>query len=115
MSVDVTVSATRVKPRKSFWFDVAVRNGGPSTTSASLAVQLSGQPTGLSVNDTRCSVGSSTVSCSFGTLLAGSAATVRVAGTAPSKGTLSASATVDGAASDPNAANDTDSASIQVR
>jgi hypothetical protein len=115
MSVDVTVSAARVKPRKSFWFDVAVRNGGPSATSATLAVQLGGQPTGLSVNDARCSVGGSTVSCSFGTLLAGSALSVRVAGTAPSKGTVSASATVDGAATDPNPANDTDSASIQIR
>ena len=115
MSVDVTASATRVKPRKTFWFDVAVRNGGPNTTSASLAVQVGGQPTGLSVNDSRCSLTGSTVSCSFGALASGSTVTVRVVGTAPSKGTLSASATVDGAASDPNAANDADNASIQVR
>ena len=115
MSVDVTASATRVKPRKSFWFDVVVRNGGPNTTSASVAVQLGGQPAGVSVSDSRCSLTGSTVTCSFGTLATGSAVTVRIAGTAPSKGTLSASATVDGAASDPNAANDADSASIQVR
>ena len=55
------------------------------------------------------------MSCNFSGLATGSTATVRVAGTAPSKGTLSASATVDGAVSDPNAANDTDSASIQIR
>jgi Domain of unknown function DUF11/FG-GAP-like repeat len=115
MSVDVTASATAVKPRKSFWFDVAVRNGGPSLTSASLAVQVAGQPSGLSLSDSRCSLTGSIISCSFLSLSAGSTVTVRVAGTAPSKGTLSASATVDGAANDPNAANDADSASIQVR
>jgi uncharacterized protein DUF11/VCBS repeat protein len=115
MSVDVTASATRVKPRKSFWFEIAVRNGGPNTTSASLAVQVGGQPTGLSVSDSRCSLTGSTVSCNFLSLSSGSTVTVRVAGVAPSKGTISASATVDGAASDPNAANGADSASIQVR
>jgi hypothetical protein len=78
-------------------------------------VQLGGQPAGVSVNDSRCSLGGSTVSCSFTGLAPGSTVTVRVAGTAPSKGTLSASATVDGAANDPNAANDADSASIQIR
>ena len=115
MSVDVSGSDARVKPKKGFWFDVAVRNGGPDPTSASLVVQLAGQPTGVSVGDSRCSLAGSTVSCNFSGLATGSTVTVRVAGTAPSKGTLSASATVDGAVSDPNAANDTDSASIQIR
>ncbi len=115
MSVDVTGSAARVKPKKGFWFDVETRNGGPDTTSASLAVQLGGQPAAVSVSDSRCSLVGSIVSCTFSGLAAGATVTVRIAGTAPSKGTLSASATVDGAASDPTAANDTDSASIQVR
>jgi len=115
VSVDVTASATKVKPRKSFWFDVAVRNGGPSATSATLAVQLGGQPTGASVSDSRCSLQASTVSCTLGALASGSIVTVRIAGTTPSKGTLSASATVDGAATDPNPANDADTASIQIR
>jgi hypothetical protein len=113
--VDVTSSAPRVKPKKGFWFDVAVSNAGPDATSASLVVQLGGQPTAVSVNDSRCSLAGSTVSCSFSALSVGSTATVRISGTAPSKGTLTASATADGAASDPNAANDTDVASIQIR
>jgi hypothetical protein len=113
-SVAVTPSASRVKPRKGFWFDVVVRNGGPATTSASLSVQLGGQPTGLSVNDSRCSLTGATVGCSFAGLAAGSTVTVRVAGTAPSKGSISASATVSGTASDPNPANDAASASIEV-
>ena len=115
MSVDVIGSAARVKPKKSLWFDVTVRNGGPDTTSASLVVQLGGQPTGVSVGDSRCSLEGSTVSCNFNGLAKSAAVTVRVVGTAPTKGTVSASATVDGAASDPNAGNDTDSASIQIR
>ena len=115
VAVDVTASAARVKPKKSFWFDVAVRNGGPDPTSASLVVQLGGQPTGVSVSDPRCSLGGPTVSCSFIGLAVGSTVTVRVIATAPSKGTLSASAVVDGAANDPNASNDADSASIQIR
>jgi uncharacterized protein DUF11/VCBS repeat protein len=115
VSVDVTASGSRVKPRKSFWFDIAMRNAGPDSASASLVVQLGGEPTGVSVNDSRCSLGGSTVSCSFTGLAPGSTVTVRLAGTAPNKGTLSASATVDGAANDPNAANDADSASIQIR
>jgi hypothetical protein len=115
VSVDVMPSAPRVKPKKSFWFDVAVSNLGPDTTSASLVVQLSGQPTGVSVNDSRCSLAGFMVSCSFSILSAGSTATVRISGTAPSKGTLSASATADGAASDPNSVNDAETASIQIR
>ena len=115
MSVDVIGSAARVKPKKSFWFDITVRNGGPDTTSASLVVHIGGQPTGVSVGDSRCSLAGSTVTCTFSGLAQSSAVTVRVVGTAPTKGTVSASATVDGAASDPNAANDSDSASIQIR
>lgn len=116
MSVDVTASAARVKPRKSFWFDVVVRNVGPDATSAALAVQLSGQPSGVSVNDPRCALQSSVVSCSFSGLGSGSTVTVRISGVAPSgRGTLAASASVDGVAEDPNTANDADSASIQIR
>ena len=115
MSVDVIGSAARVKPRKTLWFDIAVRNGGPDATSASLLVQLSGQPTNLSVSDARCALQGSTVSCALAGLASGSTITVRVAGTAPSKGAVSASAIVDGGAADPNAANDSDSASIQIR
>jgi uncharacterized protein DUF11 len=115
MAVDVTGSAARVKPKKSFWFDIVVRNGGPDATSATLAVQLGGQPTGVSVSDNRCALSASTVGCTLSGLASGSTTTVRIAGTAPNKGTLSASATVDGAANDPNAANDAASASIQIR
>jgi hypothetical protein len=114
VSVDVLPSADRVKPKKAFWFDVSVTNAGPDATSALLSVQLTGQPSSLRVNDSRCSLQGSTVSCSFPALALG-ATVVRISGVAPTKGMLAATATVDGVADDPNAANDTDTASIQVR
>jgi hypothetical protein len=115
VGVDVTASASRVKPRKSFWFDVKVTNGGPNPTAASLTVQLTGGATNLVENSPSCSVQVQRVTCSFASLAVGSSTTVRISGTAPNKGTVAVSATVDGAVDDPNAANDTDSASLVVR
>jgi hypothetical protein len=115
IGVDVTASTSRVRPRKSFWFDVKVTNAGPDSTGAALTVQLSGGPTSLIENSTSCTVQSQTVTCSFAALAAGASTTVRVNGLAPKSGTVRAAASVDGAVDDPNAANDADSASILVR
>lgn len=118
-SADVRVSATpsaeRVRPKKGFWFDVTVTNGGPDATGAALAVQLTGSPTSLVVNDSRCALQGLSVTCSFASLASGSLATVRISGTAPNKGTIGAAATVDGTLADPNPLNDTASATVQVR
>jgi Domain of unknown function DUF11/FG-GAP-like repeat len=115
VGVDVTASGTRVRPRKSFWFDVKVTNAGPDATAASMTVQLTGGATGLSENSASCSLQGQLVTCSFSSLAAGSSTTVRISGVAPKTGTLTAAATVDGALDDPNAANDHDSASLPVR
>jgi Domain of unknown function DUF11/FG-GAP-like repeat len=115
VGVDVTASGTRVRPRKSFWFDVNVTNAGPDETAATLTVQLTGGATGLSENSTSCSLQGQLVTCSFSSLARGASSTVRISGTAPKTGTLTAAATVDGALDDPNAANDHDSASLAVR
>jgi hypothetical protein len=113
--VAVTPTAERVRPKKGFWFDVAVANGGPNATGATLAVQLSGSPTNLSVNDPRCALQGMSVSCSYASIASGAVVTVRLSGTAPNKGTVGATATVDGALPDPNPLNDTASATVQVR
>jgi hypothetical protein len=113
--VDVTPSASRFRPKKSFWFDVRVSNGGPNATSASLTVQLAGSPSNLTENHSSCSLQAQTMTCAFVDLGVASSVTVRITGTAPNKGTVSATALIDGAADDPNGANDQDSASVQVR
>jgi hypothetical protein len=115
MGVDVTPSADRVRPKKGFWFDVSLTNGGPDATAASLTVQLTGSPSNVTVNDSRCSLQVLRVTCSFANLASGSSLTLRIAGTAPNKGTIAAAASVDGALADPNPANDSDSAAVQVR
>jgi hypothetical protein len=115
VGVDVTPSATRVRPKKGFWFDVKVTNAGPDSTSATLTVGLTGGATGITENSASCSAQGQTVTCSFAALAAGSSTTFRISGFAPNKGTVAASATVDGAVEDPNAANDADSASLVVR
>ncbi len=114
LSVSVTASSPKVKPRKPFWFDVRAVNAGPSTSTASLTVQLGGGPTKLSVNSSRCSLSGTTATCTFAGLAPGSSATVRVSGTMPSKGAVTASASVSGSVTDPNGANDQASASIAV-
>jgi FG-GAP-like repeat/Domain of unknown function DUF11 len=114
ISVDLVPFADRVKPKKAFWFDISVRNAGPDATTTTLRVQVTGQPSSLSVKDSRCSLQTSTLTCSFPAFAPGSTV-VRLSGVAPTKGTLTATAAVDGVAGDPNTANDTDSASIQVR
>jgi Domain of unknown function DUF11/FG-GAP-like repeat len=115
LGVSVTRSNTTVKPRKSFWFDVRIANAGPSASTASLAVQLTGGPTKLSVDSSRCSVSGLAVSCEFPDLAAGSSELVRISGVAPSKGAVAASASVSGSAGDPSPANDSASASIAIR
>ena len=112
--VSVMASSPKVKPRKAFSFDVRVVNSGPSMSTASLTVQLGGGPTKLSVASNRCTLSGTTATCSFPNLAPGSSATVRVAGTMPSKGAVTASASVSGSVSDPNRTNDQASASIAV-
>jgi hypothetical protein len=104
-----------VKPKKGLWFDVAVANGGPNVTGATLAVQVSGSPTNLSMNDPRCALQGMSVSCSYANIPSGAVVTVRISGTAPNKGSVGVTATVDGALPDPNPLNDTASATVQVR
>ena len=115
LGVALAASDTKVKPKKSFWIDATVNNSGPSSTSASLSVQLAGPPTGLSENSAACTLQDATVTCSFPALAAGASATVRISGTAPTKGAVTANASAQGALSDPNPANNQASASIQVR
>jgi Domain of unknown function DUF11/FG-GAP-like repeat len=115
VGVDVAAFATRVRPKRSFWFDVTVTNAGPDASGAALTVQLTGGPTSLTESSSACALQGSTVTCSFTSLAPGGSATVRISGVAPKSGTLRAAAVVDGAVEDPNAANDTDSASIVVR
>ena len=114
LSVSVTASSAKVKPRKPFWFDVRAANAGPSTSKASLTMQLGGGPTKLSVDSSRCSLSGTTATCTFAGLAPGSSATVRVSGTMPPKSAVSASASVSGSVTDPNGANDRASASIAV-
>jgi hypothetical protein len=116
VGVGLTASATKVKPRKSFWIDARVQNAGPNATSATLTVQLAGGPTGLSENSAACTVQASTVSCSFAGLAPGGSATVRISGLAPAgRGAVTATAVVDGALADPNAANGQANISIAIR
>jgi hypothetical protein len=116
ISVSLTASGAKVKPKKSFWIDARAQNAGPDASSASLTVQLSGSPTNLSENSTACTLQGTTVSCSFAALAAGGSTTVRVSGLAPAgRGAVTASAVVDGALTDPNASNDQANVSIQVR
>jgi hypothetical protein len=116
LAVDVTASASEVRRRESFWFDVAVSNRGPDASPAELTVELSGSPSNLSVDHPGCSFAGLTVACSFSSLAAGSSQTVRITGFAPSrKGSLDANALVDGLVQDPDETNDRDSASIIVR
>lgn len=115
IGVALTASAAKVKPRKAFWIDARVQNGGPDATAATLTVQLGGGATGLSEDSPACSLQGTTVSCSFANLAAGASATVRIGGTAPAgRGSVTASAVADGAVDDPNAANDQASISITV-
>ena len=114
LSVSVAASSSKVKPRKPFWFDVRTVNAGPSTSTASLTVQLGGGPTKLSVDSNRCTLSGTTANCTFQGLAPGSSATVRVSGTMPSKGAVTAAASVSGSVTDPNHANDQASASITV-
>ena len=115
LGVDVSASGSRVKPRKSFWFDVKVVNAGPDATASSLTVQISGGATSLAENSASCALSAQMVTCSFASLAKGASTTVRVSGIAPKSGAVGASAAVDGSVGDPNAANDADSASILVR
>jgi hypothetical protein len=115
VGVDVTASGSRVRPKKSFWFDVKVTNAGPDPTAAALVVQLTGGATSLIESSSDCTLQAQTVTCSYAALASGASTTVRVSGIAPKSGTVRAAASVDGAVDDPNAANDTDSASIAVR
>jgi hypothetical protein len=115
LGVSVTRSTATVKPRKSLWFDVRVANSGPSSSTASLTVQLAGGPTKLSVDSSRCSVSGTAVTCTFQSLTAGDSASARISGVAPTKGTVAASASVSGSAGDPHPANDSASASIAIR
>ena len=115
LAVDLTASATKVKPKKSFSFDVRVANRGPDASATSLVVSLSGPASGLAASTAECTVNALTVRCSFTTLAANSDRTLQIYGTAGTKGTIVASAEVDAAEADPDAGNDTDSATIQVR
>jgi hypothetical protein len=116
VGVSVIASATKVKPKKSFWIDTRVQNAGPNATSASVTVQLAGSPSNLSENSTACTLQGATVTCSFASLAAGGSAMFRISGVAPTgRGAVTASAAVDGALADPNPANDQASISIQVR
>jgi FG-GAP-like repeat/Domain of unknown function DUF11 len=115
VGVELTASAARVKPRKSFSLTAAVTNGGPDASNVSLAVQLAGPASSLAVSGQGCSLSGTTVTCSFAAMAPGSTTSVGIYGTAGERGTLTASGTVDGSADDPNAANDTDAAAIQVR
>jgi hypothetical protein len=115
LGVAMTRSGATVKPRKPFWLDVRVTNAGPATSTASIAVQIGGGPTKLSVDSSRCLLSGTTVTCTFPNVSAGGSASVRIAGVAPSKGAVTASATASGSVADPTPANDSISASIVVR
>jgi hypothetical protein len=115
LRVDVTASAARVKPKKSFSFTAVTSNAGPAATDVTLVVRVVGPATGLAVSGQGCTLASYTVTCSFAGLAAGGSRTVQVYGTTTVKGGIVADAQADGSADDPNAANNTDEASIQVR
>ena len=116
VGVDVVAPSARVKPGKAYSFIATVTNAGPSATTATLVVQVTGSPGSVAASGPGCTVAATTVTCALGTLAKGSKTTVSVYGTAGARSsTLTATGTVRGAAADPNAANDRDSASIQVK
>jgi hypothetical protein len=114
LSVSVTASGATAKPRKAFWFDVRVTNSGPDASTASLTVQLAGNPSKLSVNSGSCALSGANVTCTFPALASGGSRSVRVSGAMPAKGAVTASASVSGSVSDPNQQNNQASGSIAV-
>ena len=114
LATDVAAVAASVKQRQAFGFDVTATNAGPSAVTATLVVTLSGPAASVGANAAGCSVAGLRVSCTLGSIAAGTSRVVRVGGTAAKKGTIVATATVAGNVTDPAGANNTDSASIKV-
>jgi uncharacterized repeat protein (TIGR01451 family) len=109
-----SVASTTVGAPISYTIDVA--NNGPTlaknvTVSDPLPANVS--LVSSSATQGSCS-GTTTLSCSLGTLLKGASATVTVTVTAASAGTATNTASVSSAATDPNPANNSASASTVI-
>ncbi len=113
-AVALVAPASTVKQRKPFAFDLKVSNLGPSTTTATATLTLSGSFSALAA-PSGCTVSGATVTCTYASLAPGATVTTHVTATAGGRGTIIAAAAVAGSATDPNTANDTAAASVTVK
>jgi large repetitive protein len=115
LSLSKTVDSTSVFNGDTVTFTLTVQNAGPSSAQ-NVTVSDPINP-GFSVVDAQSTQGSCdlTVSCSVGTLAAGSTATVTITATVVARDTtLPNSASVSSSTPDPNPSNNSDSASVTV-
>ena len=113
-AVALVASASSVKQRKPFAFDLKVSNLGPSTTNATATLTLNGSFSVLAA-PAGCTVSAATVTCTYASLASGATVTAHVTATAGARGKVAATAVVTGTVTDPNAANDTAAASVTVK
>ena len=115
LSLSKTVDRTTVFNGDTVTFTVTVQNAGPSSAQ-SVTVSDPINP-GFSVVDAQPTQGSCdlTVSCSLGTLTAGSTVTVTITATVVARDTtLQNNASVSSSTPDPNPSNNSDSAGVTV-
>jgi len=116
LSISKADSADPVAPDDTLVWTLAVSNAGPSDAgSVTVSDPLPANVTFVSAVSTQGSC-DATVSCSLGTLVAGSTATVTITVTINSgfTGTLSNTATVSSSSPDPNSANNSDTETTSV-
>jgi len=114
LAITKTPSATRVGVGGTLDYTLVVTNNGPATaTSVTVTDALPSGFSLISATPTQgsCS-GTTTVTCSLGTMVNGASATIVLHGTATTQGSLSNSATVAAAQSDSATSNNTASAAI---
>lgn len=117
MSATMQASATSVKRNANVTYTIGVRNSGPAVaTAVNLTDTLPSGMQYVSASTTQgsCS-GTTTVTCSLGTMASGASATVSIVTQAKSTGTFTNKASVTSAVTDANVANNTAGVAVTVK
>ncbi|HSP17686.1 MAG TPA: hypothetical protein VLV78_23275 [Thermoanaerobaculia bacterium] len=114
VSIAKTVSAPLPFGGQSVTYTLAVANAGPApATGVTVTDPLPAGTTFVSATPAGMCTGTSTLTCSVGTLASGASATITIVVTAPlAAGSITNTATVSAAEPDPNPANNTSLATI---
>ena len=116
LAIAKVAGAPTVSAGGTITYTITVHNNGPSTaTNVAVADALPAGTTFSSASSTQGScTGTTTVTCSVGTMTSGSTVTVTLAINAPPTGSVSNTATVSATEADPNPANNSSTAVVTI-